>query len=92
MSVRSGASSVPIVNAEAAARVGPFDVVELIADDPARAALDAALVRKRDPAILSGRVAGRRAAVDALLPLAEQADLMVDDADVRPPGIDVVGV
>src|SRR3712207_7084158 len=41
---------------------------------------------------VSGDVTVRRAAVDALLAYAVQTDVVVDDADMRPRGIDVVGV
>src|SRR5688500_8747620 len=59
-----------VLNTKAAARIGPLDVVKLVADDPAGTALDAALVREQDRPIRLWRIAGRRAAVDALLSLA----------------------
>jgi len=87
-----GVSPVPVLDAEAAAGVGPLDVVELVADDPAGAALDAALVGEENPPVRLRGVARRRATVDALLALALKADVGVDDADVSAGRVDVVGV
>src|SRR5690606_26193872 len=87
-----GVSPVPVLDAEAAAGVGPLDVVELVADDPAGAALDAALVGEEDPPVRLRGVACRRATVDALLALALEADVGVDDADVGAGRVDVVSV
>ena len=85
-------SAVAVLHAEATARIGPCDVLELVTDDAAGAALDAALVREEHATVALRRVARRGTAVDALLPLALQADLMVDDADVSARRVDVVRV
>src|SRR5829696_7776140 len=77
---------------QSAPRVGPLDVAELVTDDAASAALDAAFIREDHPPVIGWDVAVRRAAVDALLAHAVQADVVVDDADVRPRRIDVVSV
>src|SRR5688500_3599252 len=60
-------SPVPIRITEAAPRVGPLDVEDLVAGDPAGAALDAAFIGEDRPPVVSRDVAVRRAAVDALL-------------------------
>ncbi len=81
-----------IVDAETAARIGPLNILEFMADDSAGAALDAALVRKQDPAIVKRRVTRCRAAINTLLPFAKQTYLVVDDADVCAVSVDIVGV
>jgi hypothetical protein len=58
--------------------------VELIADDPAGATFHTPFIREDHPPVWLRRVAGCRAAVDALLKLTLQADIMIDDANVRP--------
>jgi hypothetical protein len=60
-----------------------------MADDPARPALDTALVGEDYAAIRRWRVAIRRATIDALLPFALQANVMIDDPDVSPAPIDI---
>jgi hypothetical protein len=79
----------PVLDAESAPWIGPLDIIELIADDPAGATLDAALVGEQHPAVLLGRVAGGGATIDALLADALQANIMVDDANVGTVPVDV---
>ena len=81
-----------VLDAEAAAGVGPLDVVVDVADDAAGPTLDAAFVGEDDAAVSGGNVAVGGAAIDALLALALEADVVVDDADVGAARIDVVGV
>jgi hypothetical protein len=52
-SKRVPALPITVVNAEPTPRIGPLDVVELIADDSAGAALDAALVGEQDSAVVA---------------------------------------
>src|SRR5215217_8079512 len=85
-------SSKSVLNTKSTPRVRPLDVAELVADDAAGAALDAAFIGEDHPPVVSGDVTVRRAAIDALLAHAVQAHLMVDDADVCSRRIDVVGV
>jgi hypothetical protein len=79
----------PVLNTESAARIGPFDIIEDVADDPARAAFDAALVRKKDAAIVLRNVTVRGAAIDALLSHTLQTDVVIDDPDVRTRAINI---
>lgn len=65
--------TVTILNAESAARVGPFNILEFIADNPAGPALDAALVGEEHAAIVLRCVAGCWATIDALLANALEA-------------------
>src|SRR5262245_65697370 len=90
--LRTQDSSQVVMDTEAAPWVGPLHVLEDVTDDPAGAALDAALVGEEDATVVLGHVAIRWTAVDALLPLALQADLRIDDPDVGPVAIDVVAV
>jgi len=83
---------VTILNAESAARVGPFNILKLIADNSASAALDASFVGKEHTAIVLGRIAGRGTAVDALLANAFEAGVGIDDAYMRSGTIHVIGV
>src|SRR5918998_2065098 len=85
-------STISVLNAKPAPWVSPLDVAELVANDAAGAALDATFIRKDHPAVIRRDVAVRWTAVDALLAFAMQADVVVDDTDVRPGCIDVVGV
>ena len=48
--------------------------------------------RRRHPAVISRNITVGGAAVDALLPDAVQTDVAIDDADMGPRRIDVVGV
>src|SRR5215207_8370381 len=91
-SCRLAVLPVPVLNTKPTPRVGPLDVAELVADDAAGAALDAAFIREDHPPVVGRHVAVRRAAVDALLTHTVQANVVVDDADVCPRRIDVVGV
>src|SRR5688572_32051409 len=52
-------------------------------DDPARPALNATLIRKEDSSVRLRGITCRRTAVDALLTLTLQADLVVDYAKDR---------
>jgi hypothetical protein len=85
-------SAEPVLNAESAARVGPLDIAKLVADDATAATLDTTLVGKHNPTVVRWNVAIGWATVDALLPYAMEADIVIDDANVRSRGIDVVGV
>jgi hypothetical protein len=77
--------------AEATAWIGPTDVVELIADNAAGAALNTAFVRENHTAIRLRLVTGGGTAVNTLLLLALQTDIVVDNPDMRL-GVDVIGV
>lgn len=79
----------PVLNTETTAGIGPFDVIEDVADNPARAAFDAALVRENDAAIVLRNVTVRGAAIDALLAHTLQTDVAIDDPDVCTRPIDV---
>jgi len=83
---------VTILNAESAARVGPFNILKFIADDSASPALHASFIGKEHAAIILWRIAGRRTAVDTLLANAFEARIGVNDANVRASTIDVVGI
>jgi hypothetical protein len=85
-------SAEPIRDTEATPWVGPFDILEFVADDSARAAFHTALIRKEDRAVVLWRVAGSRATIDALLTLALEAGFAIDDADMRSGAIDVVRI
>jgi hypothetical protein len=81
-----------ILNAESATRVGPFNIQKLETDDATGAALDASLVGKENTPVLLRSIAVRGAAIDALLPLAVEADIPVDNPDVSAIAIDVIRV
>src|SRR3712207_6501128 len=85
-------SAIPVLNTKSAPRVGPLDVTELVADDAAGAALDAAFIGEDHPAVVSRDIAVRRTTVDALLAHAVKADVVVDDPNVCPRCVDVVSV
>jgi len=84
--------TVTILNAESAARVGPFNILKLVADNSAGAAFNTAFVGEEHAAIILGCVAGGWATVDALLADAFEARIGIDDADMGPRAIDVIGV
>lgn len=84
--------TVTILNAESAARVGPFNILKFIADNSAGAAFHASFIGKEHAAIILGRITGRGAAVDALLANALEAGVGVDNPDVRTGAIDVIRV
>jgi hypothetical protein len=82
--------SEPILNAETAARVGPGNVFEFVAHDPARATFNAAFVTEDHVAIIGRGIAIGRAAVNTLLAYALQTHVGIDDLDVRPVAVNVV--
>src|SRR5262249_20125682 len=77
---------------EAATRICPFDVFEDVAYDPTRATFDATFVGKKNATILDRSVAIGWAAIDALLPLALQANVAVDNPNVGSATIHIVCV
>jgi hypothetical protein len=86
------ASTVTVLDAETSARIGPLDVMKLVADDAAGATFDAPLIGEQDPPVVQRAVAGRRTAIDALLALAEEAGVRIDNSNVRSIPIDAIGV
>jgi hypothetical protein len=81
-----------VLNPETILRIGPLDVVELVADDAACPALDTPLVGEQHRPIRLGRIASSRTAIDALLPFTLQADQTIDDTNMRAVWIDNVRV
>ena len=68
-----------VLNPEPAAWIGPFDIVELIANNPASPAFDTTLVGEEHRTVVERGVTGGGTAIDALLPFAFEACLAVDD-------------
>jgi hypothetical protein len=83
---------VTILNAESAARVGPFNILKFVADDSARSAFHASFIGKEHAAVILGRIAGGGTAIDALLANAFEAGVGIDDPDVRTCAINVIRV
>jgi hypothetical protein len=84
--------AVSILNAESATRVGPFNILKLVADNSAGPALDTAFIGEEDVPIILRRVTGGGATIDALLANTFEARVGINDADVSPRSIDVIGI
>ncbi len=82
----------PIMNAETAPGIGPLNVVINMADDAARSALHTAFVREKYPAVGKWAVTRCGAAIDTLLTLALETDIVVDYSYVGPRRIDIVRI
>jgi hypothetical protein len=78
-----------ILNAESTTRVAPRDILVFVTDDATRAAFDAAFVAEHHVSVFHGRVAICWTAVDALLSFALEANLGINDLNVRTGAIDV---
>jgi hypothetical protein len=63
-----------------------------MANNPARSALDAALVREEHAAVFLRGVTVRRARINALLAFAMKTNVAIDDPNVGARSIDVVSI
>jgi hypothetical protein len=86
------ALAVAILDAESSTRISPFNVVINMTNNSTCAALDAALVRKKNSSIFLRGVTVRGATIDALLAGTLEANIAVDDPDMGAGAINIVNV